>query len=241
MANKHIKYCGENKRKIRDYFVLPSIIKSQSFFEFYGNGEHYGQIKENPKLREINHMCIDSDKRKAKLLRAPDTRCISFIDYCKSVGDQLPEEKRFGTIWLDYCASYQCGFYVNNDLRASVSIMRQKGELFITLQRGREGSGKSNKPRDYEYAGLTKGATRSQIESWMISHICPIMAREAILITKIDRVDYASIPEYADRKKKSQTAMMVYKLTWKRLKKPTDRPIDFSLRGINVISLDTFK
>lgn len=238
IKDNNISYNGEKKRQIREDYLLPSIKKSNSLFSFFGIGEHHHQLKANPDLRDMNLMSIDFDKRKANLLRAPDTRCISLQDYCTSVGDKLPEDKRFGTIWLDYCSSYYCGYGVNNDLRALRNVMRESGELWITMRKGREG-GKKGEMRMNEFRGLPKGASREQIEQWMFRWIYIVCARIGILVKAELRLDYQSTPVYDGRQKDGPSAMMVYKLTWERLEKPTDRPYMFD--GVKVINLDLIK
>ncbi len=72
----------------------------------------------------------------------------------------------------------------------------------------------------------------------MFSHIYPSLARAGVLVKAKMRLDYGSIPTYVNksRRKTGPTAMMVYKLTWERLSKPSNKLYLFD--GVKVVDLD---
>lgn len=201
-----ILYTNEKKRRVREYLILPSVLKTKSLLDFLGAAEMYHLTKERTQGQHINHLSIDNDPTKRKLIsKLPDAKAISLKELCQ----QNPENK-FGTIWIDYCGQFN--YYVNEDLSQIRNIMTQEGDLFMTFFNRRE-------------SVLPKGTKRSRIMRYIITQIKEYLAEQSVISDCIQAWTYKSYVYHEKTKKMSKKPcdMIVYKFIWRKLEETSDK------------------
>jgi len=226
--NNNISYSNDNKRKIRELLIYPSVRSSGTLLDFYGSGENHRFIQSKAsELGKINLLSIDCDpKKERELKRTPDARLIELKELCQEYCDDQPtDDKKFGTIWIDYCGKYEEKKL--EDFSMLKYVMKERGELFVTFFKGRE---------DF---GLKAGAGRARIERDMMDVIYLEFANNNIAVDCTQCIDYNSIIENATTGKlsKKPSHMMVYKFSWKKWA-GLGRPMTYHFQTLTHINLD---
>lgn len=209
-----ILYTSEKKRRIREEFILPSVLRSKSLFDFYGAGEMYRLAMDRGWNQDFNILSIDNDPHKAKeLKKLPNTRAIGLKELCDEYTinkDNLTDKKRFGTIWIDYCGQFD--MYVRRDLSQIRDMMTDEGELFFTFMNCRE-------------TLLYKGAPREEIIEQIITKIYKFLGEQRILSICTQAKTYESYVKHKKTKKENEkpSHMIVYKFLWKKQEETSDK------------------